>query len=182
MANDDRSNQWSLVLNNPLDNPSGLSCKMILENLNGLYPFIAVIYHDEDINDDGTQKTPHYHLILETKRIRKDTLLKQLSQILNLPLNCISSKEIINFRKAVRYITHIDYEDKTFYPMWQIHTNDKIYCESFFRETLENVCEEKLIEIVRIERTTAKILLKIGKDNYKKYAQIIRDLQRELIQ
>lgn len=181
MSNDDRASQWSLVLNNPLENPSGLSCKMILDNLNGIYPFIAVIYHNEDINEDGTPKTPHYHLIIESKRMRKETLLKQLSKILNIPLNCISTKEIINFRKAVRYITHIDYEDKTFYPMWNIYTNDKIYCDSFFREQIENICEEKLIEIVRVERTTSKILLKIGKENYKKYSQIIRDLQKDLI-
>lgn len=179
--NEDRYSQWSLVINNPLDNSSGLSCKSILETLNGIYPFIAVIYHDDDIKDDGTPKTPHYHLILESKRTRKSTLIKSLSKVLNIPENCISSKEIINFRKAVRYITHIDYEDKTFYPMWLIETNDKVYLDSFFKEQVTNVCAEKLIEVVRQERTTSKIILKIGLEEYKKWAIVIRDLQKELL-
>ena len=178
---ENKSTQWSLVLNNPLENSSGLSCKKILQTLNGIYPFIAVILHDQDINDDGQLKTAHFHLILESKRTRKSTLLKQISDLLDLPLNCISCKEIINWRKAVRYITHIDYEDKTYYLPSDIYTNDRIYLDSFFASREENICEEKLIEIVRYEKTTAKILLKIGMENYKKYAQIIRDLQRNIV-
>lgn len=181
MNSDERYNQWSLVLNNPLENPSGLSCKKVLDSLNGIFPFIAIIKHDEDYNDDGTKKTEHFHLILETKRVRKSTLIKQLSKLLNLPENCISSKEIINFRKAVRYITHIDYEDKTLYPMWMVYTNDQKYLDSFFTEKIENLCVEKLIEVVKAERTTSKILMKIGMEEYKKWATIIRDLQKELI-
>lgn len=178
---DDRSSQWSLVLDNPVDNPTLLSCDYILSELRGIYNFVAVILHDDDYNEKGVKERNHYHVIIEGKRTRKETLIKQVGKILKIPTNVISSREVINFRKAVRYITHCDYEDKTLYLPTDIKTNDHTYLMSFFSAKVENICEEKIIQIVREKKTTSRILLEIGYSEYKKWNQIIRDLQKEII-
>lgn len=170
-----------VVLNKPLDNPNVFALPTIYGHLKSVYPFVACIIHDKDEDDNGNLKTIHIHAVLKTNRMRKATLINDLTELLGLPEQCISAEKIGKFRRAIRYLIHMDDGDKTDYLPFDILTNDQHIVDNCFVNQIEEVTEEDLINVVRYEKTTSKILIKIGKENYKKWASIIHDLQKELL-
>ena len=174
----DRATEWSIVINNPINTPMGLSIKKLFNTLKSIYQFVAIIEHDQDLNDDGTPKTNHFHTVITTKRMRKGTLLNDLTELLEIPPNCISINRVKSMRSALRYLIHMDDDDKTQYAPFMVLTNNENYYNSALIERIELITPENLIEIVDKYVTTRQILLKIGLENYKKWALVIRDLQK----
>lgn len=174
----DRATEWSIVINKPTDTSVGLSLKKLFNTLKSVYQFVAIIEHDQDVNDDGTPKTKHYHTVITTKRMRKGTLLNDLTELLDIPSNCISIDRVKSMRGALRYLIHMDDDDKTQYAPFMVLTNNESYYNSALIERIELITPENLIEIVDKYVTTRQILLHIGLENYKKWAMIIRDLQK----
>lgn len=178
---DTRAELWAIILDADVANPSAFNINNYFSLLKDEYKFVAMILHDEDLDNDKDRKTIHMHVCLETHRTRKESLINSLTELLGLPKNCISAQKCISERGYCRYLIHLDEDDKSYhYPPFLVKTNDSGYYLSFLTDRVENIYEEKLIEIVREERTTAKILLKIGLDNYRKYSKIISDLLRSM--
>lgn len=67
--------------------------------------------HDRDINADGEQKKPHYHIVLQF------TGNKSYQQIVDLiaPLNCTVPQKVNSLKGQVRYLIHYDNPDKAQY-------------------------------------------------------------------
>ena len=175
---DERATEWGIVINLP-PNQGAFNLSKISNELK-LFPYFALILHDRDKKENGELKTIHIHIALKTDRTRKSSLIKKLGELLDLPQECISIDKLINFRKYNRYLLHYDEETKEKYLPFEIYTNDSKYFNSLLIEREINLSEEDLIRIVGEEKTTTKILLKIGLDNYKKYRPIITDLQKEI--
>lgn len=73
------------------------------------------ITHNNDINEDGTLKKEHIHWV---GRLKNPRYAKTISKKLGLNYNDI---EIVdNWKQMVRYLTHIDYEDKAQYNVGDI--------------------------------------------------------------
>lgn len=194
---DTRKEQWAIILNPDHNNMAGFDIKKYFETLKATYHYVAMIEHNEDIisKEDyeknkesyemqglncGDIKPKHIHICLMTHRTRKGTLTDNLAELLRLPRNCISVDIIEkSWRGANRYLLHLDNEDKTNYMPFDVYTSHEDYFKSFLVDRITMISEEQLIEIVKESKTTSKILIKIGSENYRKYSRIINDLIKE---
>ena len=174
----ERANQWGIIINPPSDN--SLSLETIYNQLKGGVNFIACICHDRDTKQDGTLKTLHYHVVITTSRLRKQTILNDLTEWLNLPLECLSVEKIRNINSAIRYLCHLDDTDKQRYAPFEILTNDEEYLKNnLTNEQITNLDESTLIKLCKEASSYAEILLKIGSQQFKTNLPIIRVLFNE---
>lgn len=177
----ERATNWGIVINKPLDaTTNGFNLELIFHKLQSAYTFVAVIMHDSDLKEDGTPNTLHVDGYINTPRIRKGSLLNDLAELLDYPKEVISVEKAINERSRLRYLLHLDDVDKHQYMPFEVLCTDKEYFESCLINRVEKLTEERLIKIVEEEKTTRKIVLRIGAENYKKYALLIRDLRKEM--
>lgn len=81
----------------------------------------ALILHDKDVNDDGTLKKPHFHVVIKYGGQRR------LSSVENEYFKYGLEKRFCNTcneRAMLRYLTHIDYPDKYQYSREDIISNN----------------------------------------------------------
>ena len=93
-------------------------------------PFAVSPLHDKDINDDGTPKKPHYHIILvfgaPTTYNNVKSITDELNQPIPIPLESV--------RGMYRYFTHKDNPEK-----YQYNENDITLYNAFdVTEVLNN--------------------------------------------
>lgn len=73
--------------------------------------FIA--YHDRDINPDGTQKKPHYHVMIMCHNCRSEKIISELVK------KCGGANDaylpVSSKRGYARYLCHMDNPEKTSY-------------------------------------------------------------------
>lgn len=86
----------------------------ILKNIKG-YRYYAFILHDKDLQDNGEYKKPHYHIII---KVDNACTIQALSNKIGIPKNYIQF--IRNERAYIRYLIHIDDEEKTQYNLSDI--------------------------------------------------------------
>jgi hypothetical protein len=83
-----------------------------LDTLSGFHvPALVSPLHDNDMHDDGTQKKPHWHIILMFPTV------KSIPQVIDLlsPFG-IHHVEVVHSRKVyTRYLCHLDDPDKALY-------------------------------------------------------------------
>ncbi|MEM0173598.1 MAG: Rep family protein [Sulfolobaceae archaeon] len=90
----------------------------IIEELNkGAYSY-AYALHDKDTDDQGEIKKPHYHVIIRFTNYKSRNKLAQ-----ELGLNISHILPIKYLRGAIRYLLHLDNEDKYQYPIDIIQSN-----------------------------------------------------------
>lgn len=81
------------------------------------------IRHDNDVNDDGELKKPHYHFVLKLKNACTISALAKNSCI---PVNLIEPIKK-SFNGSLRYLIHYGYDDKFQYSVTDIECNsDKL--------------------------------------------------------
>lgn len=93
--------------------PESLTLENLINHLNGLLvPYVISPLHDEDKNEDGSLKKPHYHVVLEFKgRKNIDTVKSMVSTI------GVNYVEIVNDKTQMeRYLFHLDNPEKAQYP------------------------------------------------------------------
>lgn len=82
---------------------------------------VWIINHDKDINEHGEIVEKHTHILLDYSTPRK---IQTISNLLGVADNFI---EIVRNKKGVlRYLTHIDDDDKYKYSVDEVFTNDTI--------------------------------------------------------
>lgn len=115
------------------------NCSEVLIKAQQFFEYWAYILHDKDKNDDGTPKKPHYHFYgkYEDKRLT----LAGIAYQLGCPENAI--EYVKTWKGAIRYLTHIDYPDKTPYPLESVFSNFSL--ETYFR--CEHDDDEKAAKI-----------------------------------
>lgn len=72
-----------------------------------------IVYHDRDFNPDGTQKKPHYHVMVMCKNAREESVIDNLVKSCggaNGRYQAINSK-----RSYARYLCHMDNPEKVCY-------------------------------------------------------------------
>lgn len=89
--------------------------------LDGLYTgWCCSPLHDKDINDDGTEKKPHYHVVLSFDGKKS---YKQIMAV-NRMLSGTGKVEVVgSMRRMIRYLAHLDNPEKHQYPAEEIENH-----------------------------------------------------------
>lgn len=180
---DARSNKWCCVINTQ-DIEKG---KLItLKNMQNAFIYNQkclywYILHDKDIKEDGSFKTPHYHLCLwfNFKSCYKQYIIDYLSDLLNCSKNIISVEPMNNLVVSLRYLTHIDDEEKYQYSDEDVFTNSSII---YYRSILgQKINAQYLIECLKFVNFNKVKLIDtfITIDEYKRYRDVLDDLINE---
>lgn len=126
---DEKGNQQSFTLN------------PFLDIFSAYYRHWACILHDQDIflEDDespyhaykkGDRKPKHYHLVIHSSYQRRvGGLIKELSRITGLPLNCISVKPSVDITQCLRYLLHLDNPEKFQYSREKVSFDSEYWFE-----------------------------------------------------
>lgn len=179
-----RGTDFTIVLNDSLEG-------LILNNTRHVYKslmtaelplvYLAVIFHDKDMIDDKTMKTPHYHIVMQLSRsIRIGTIVNVLQSVfVGLSENMISLDKCTSLSAQSRYLIHLDDIDKYHYDASDVMTNDYDVFKSFLDEipTIKNV--KDIINVCyHFNFDIEKIMIALGKDNYKTWRLFIMDIRK----
>lgn len=99
----------------------------------------AYILHDCDLNADGTVKKPHYHLVANFTNARS---IKSLANQIGIPPNYIKCRRKYTWKKAVRYLAHLDQPKKARYDPGLITANCDI---SAIIDPMDDVAQARAI-------------------------------------
>lgn len=135
------------------------------------------ILHDADLNEDGTRKRPHYHLVLETPTKHTTTgIVEALSSLLVIAPERVSVRKISAFNASLRYLTHNDDGDKTQYMPDEVFTNDQARLTYAYACKTEEFTIEELLIIIGECPDLVSIARKIGLKQYQRYRATIADM------
>lgn len=170
MANLESAKTWSLVIErNDTTNNKVLENIKIIKELNLVCLHYYAILHDNDIDKDGVLKRPHYHIVCVFENvISRSRLLKVLSFVLEIPKEMISARPTISLVKELRYLIHLDNEDKYQYSRDLVFSDDKERYLSYI-ERKEYFSERTLIRIARNCQSKLDFICYIGMDFYEKH-------------
>lgn len=181
----DRTNKYCVIINcQDLANNKWIDYKSLENafayNQNCLYWYIL---HDKDIKDNGELKTPHFHLVLwfKFKSCYKQYVIDYLSDLLGCSKEVISVEPMEDLNKSLRYLTHIDNEDKYRYCEEDVKTNSSvIYYRSVFGSSLT---AQYLVECLKFTNFNKVRLIDtfITLQEYKRYRDVLDDLIKENI-
>lgn len=166
------------------ENENGtLNIEKLEKYINIYCSYYFIILHDKDTNEHGEIKKPHYHIVMKTrKRITLGGLLRDLSELLNINKTSISARETINEIASIRYLLHLDYDEKHQYAPFEILTKRHDILKNALdgKEITQELTAQLLIEIIKENKNKLKIMEKIGLNNYQKYRGTILDIINQL--
>lgn len=179
MSNDNKYRRFSIILED--ENNKHNDIDTFIDNLKlefGDINYYAIL-HDCDITEEGELKRKHYHIIIDLKKtkIRQQTMLNKVSYCYgsdrgNDTVGC----QPCELRSMIRYLVHIDYPKKYQYSKDLIVTNDIRGLNNAFNNNveIEGLTAQELINFIDNECVTKKdLMLKIGLNNYCRYAKAI---------
>lgn len=144
------------------------------------YPirYIAVAFHDEDRNEYGDKKTNHYHIVIEFySKMRVLSCFNAICECFKCNHNQVSIEKATDVGACVRYLVHLDDADKHRYPFFIICSNNDELTD-FYLKRVKIKDEKHLLAIIEAYPTRSKLLLVLGKKQYKEWRFAIQDLVR----
>lgn len=121
------------------------------------YFWYAYIYHDSDINEDGTKKKKHLHLVAMEKGGTTIQAHCRRFEGVCLP-NCIEAVKCA--RGMVRYLIHKDDEDKFQYSLDDIVTSNRTQLLGYFQESCDDLQLLQDYELLRTAKISVSDFLK----------------------
>lgn len=173
-----QTRDWHLVVMQETENGT-LDTKELEKVINIYTSYYFIILHDKDTNEHGEIKKPHYHIVMKTrKRITLGGLLRDISKLLEINKTSINARETINETASIRYLLHLDYENKHQYAPFEILTKRHDILKNALdgKEITQELTATLLIEIIKESKNKLKIMEKIGLNNYTKYRGAIVDI------
>lgn len=156
------------------------TCDELYKACEGLNCKFWFILHNNDTDDLGTLKRPHYHVVCKyDKRVTKGSAASELQELLCCSSAVISSECVknANFYSNLRYLTHIDDLGKFQYSRSLVYTN----CRSEFTTAMDGGCTfDRIVKSIECNDSLAAVIYDLGIDNYKRYRAVIGDLWKEL--
>lgn len=140
----------------------------VLRNGHNYFVEFAWIEHDKDVDEDGVLKKPHIHWL---GRKKNGTTISYVSDIME--LQTYEVEIIKNWKGAVRYLTHVDYEDKYQYDISEIN-GSIIELPSYFEMMGEGDAVLKMLEQRESGMSYKKILIDAVQGGY--YASFRRNI------
>lgn len=90
--------------------------------------------HDKDVNEDGTLKKAHWHVLISFEGPTTINTVKKLVE----PLNAPEARKVGSARGLVRYMIHMDNPEKYQYDKSDIIGHNGADVESYFELTATN--------------------------------------------
>ena len=104
------------------------------------------ILHDKDLNDDGSLKKPHWHVVISCKHATWNTAL---AKELDIPLNYI--QEIRNIDLMLEYLIHANEEEKHQYFLDDVKGTANLKHQLKKSIEIDTLSEgDKVIELIEI--------------------------------
>ena len=177
-----KSNYYGIVINPPKNEPYRARLEkyqnLVLESLD--FSFTASIIHDKDSLQDGTLKTIHLHIYLQTTSMTKNQLLDLLTSRLDCNKEQISIDTTNNEVLLVQYLTHKNAKDKHQYDYNLIKTNNpsklKVLYDTKYTAPLSSFDIEAKLQSTE---TFTQFLNEVGIENAKKYQSLWDRLQKD---
>lgn len=113
--------------------------------------------HDKDVNEDGTKKKPHWHIVLMFTNKKS---FKQIEEITK-SVNGTIPQPIQNLRGMIRYLAHLDNPEKYQYSKLEIKGHDGFDVLNYI-DTTTDINELKL-----------QITKYIRENNIKEYNELV---------
>lgn len=133
-----------------------------------------LIKHDKDIQEDGTPKRTHYHLVLcYGSKHSKKAVLEALAKALDQHTDSISIDPLLSEEGAIRYLVHKDNPEKAQYNTFEIMSNDKYYERYILGKELW------IIEAMKDSNTIQDLISRVGLDLANKYRGLMKDIQKD---
>ena len=177
-----KSTYYGVIINPPKNEPY----KARLENYQALiakcmdFLFTASIIHDKDSLQDGTLKTVHLHVYLQTASITKNKLLDMLTSLIQCEREQISVDPSNNEVLLVQYLTHKNQPLKHQYDFKDIVTNDtsklNVLYNTKYTAPLNNFDIQSKLQTTK---TFTEFLNEVGIENAKKYQAVWDRLQKD---
>lgn len=138
-------------------------------------PFYAFIKHDKDMEEDGTPKASHYHLVIKYKRDRDFASVQK-----DFPGAHIEKAKSTS--SAVQYLTHQNKPDKAQYPCENIITNKPELLKTYLDiPQVEEFNPYDIWEYVAVDRMFqyTDFCIRFGVEQVKKYRLDIQEIIRD---
>lgn len=137
--------------------------------------YYYLILHDKDIQEDGTLKKPHYHIVFNLQaKHSKAKFLEAIANAIGQHTDSISIDELIQLEGAVRYLIHIDNPEKHQYNEFEIVSNDKRLRRFIVGE------EMWIVECMNESGTIKEFVNLVGLTLGNKYRGIAKDYMQDL--
>lgn len=108
-----------------------------VERLNSfMVCYLISPFHDKDLKPDGSQKKPHYHVIVLFEGGKSPELCQEICDTVGGANGYI--EVIIDKRKAIRYLTHCDFPQKYQYSKFDI-VSSGVSLSKYFDDTDEDI-------------------------------------------
>lgn len=124
--------------------PDNLIHLTLLDFLRSHFKY-ALILHDKDLTGEGEKKKNHYHVLIYYENAKTESSVRRFFSDNQL----IDNVTLINYKndlkQAVRYLLHIDNNDKAQYTLDEIESNFEI--NSYFNNLISN--ETLDIQLIR---------------------------------
>lgn len=110
-------------------------------------PWVESPLHDKDKNPDGSEKKPHWHLVLFFEGKKSFSQVSEISKALNAPI----PQKVPSPKGMVRYLVHLDNPEKYQYDRGDIKCHQGAEVESYFEESFNSRLETlaEIIEFIR---------------------------------
>lgn len=141
--------------------------------------YYAFILHNKDFDDNGEEKRPHFHIVLETIRpYAKGSILTDMAKELLVARECISIRAYDSCKLAVQYLVHKNDQDKAQYDILEVCSSDETRTIDYIDNDIEadDLDIKDLCEICYNAKNIIDVYRTIGINNAKKYRWIIIDL------
>lgn len=181
-----QANRWHVIINfqtdergcvvAPLDELEIRFHGALLNFLDEYPQRYAYIIHDSDVNDDGTPKTPHIHLILWAgKRKLKSKLIYDLSFEMGINENRITVSVAKSLETNIRYLLHLDSPEKCQdYIPSDIITNCPDFVDTALTFGGNNMSGQDLYDLMKRLKFDEKEVAKyLGPSLYQRYYRFI---------
>lgn len=179
MARQQRSLYWASLIYPESGNVEGVKDYY---NNRGVCFFLSPL-HDKDVNDDGTPKKPHYHILFKFSSLKTSNQVQSLLGDFTMVLPIIVS----NLKQYARYLVHADNAEK-----YQYNYNDVIsntdYSVFFNDEISFDSLSEIIHRISKGERITEILINALQTNNFvlvdtiKKNTHLIKMIKFEYIE
>lgn len=136
------------------------------------------ILHDKDVNDDGSLKTPHIHLVAEMNSSKRlSTWLNALSTATGVGVLAISVERFTSFEGVFQYLIHKNEVEKFHYKKEDILTNiDADEVDRYLSATASGIDFDTWCNVCVTAESILEVIDRIGVTYYQKYRATILDI------
>lgn len=140
-----------------------------------------IVLHDQDTAEDGSPKTPHYHVVIKSSVARQlKTVMKETCSALKIPEELVSIAPVNDLHQNLRYLVHADDKNKYQYKWDNIWSNDFGTLEDA-QNYISDINTRSLITVLQESKNYIEVVKRIGLGNFKKYLSVIKTLMPEMI-